>query len=130
MRFILGAVAGFAAGMAASTLSSGKLGRDLRDELEGIRADVEKRDFEAVGGRLEERFKDLQASLEQRSRAGGRCGDGRRGGRLGAAGVGCRRCCVRGREDAGRGAGPGLTPDQRTDARGPRPVPCDPRRAR
>jgi gas vesicle protein len=66
MRFILGAVAGFAAGMAASTLSSGKLGRDLRDELEGIRADLEKRDFEAVGGRLEARFKDLQASLEQR----------------------------------------------------------------
>jgi gas vesicle protein len=66
MRFILGAVAGFAAGMAASTLSSGKLGRDLRDELEGIRADLEKRDFEAVGGRLEARFKDLQSSLEQR----------------------------------------------------------------
>jgi gas vesicle protein len=66
MRFILGAVAGFAAGMAASTLSSGKLGRELRDELEGIRADLEKRDFEAVGGRLEARFKDLQSSLEQR----------------------------------------------------------------
>jgi gas vesicle protein len=66
MRFILGAVAGFAVGMAASTLSSGKLGRELRDELEGIRADLEKRDFEAVGGRLEARFKDLQSSLEQR----------------------------------------------------------------
>jgi hypothetical protein len=66
MRFVLGAVAGFAGGIAASTLSSGKLGRDLRDELEGIRADLEKRDFEAVGGRLEARFKDLQASLEQR----------------------------------------------------------------
>ena len=66
MRFILGAVAGFAAGMAASTLSSGKLGRELRDELEGIRADLEKRDFEAVGSRLEARFKDLQASFEQR----------------------------------------------------------------
>jgi gas vesicle protein len=66
MRFILGAVAGFAAGMAASTLSSGKLGRELRDELEGIRADLEKRDFDAVGTRLEARFKDLQAGLEQR----------------------------------------------------------------
>jgi gas vesicle protein len=66
MRFILGAVAGFAAGMAASTLSSGKLGRELRDELEGIRADLEKRDFEAVGSRLEARFKDLQSSFEQR----------------------------------------------------------------
>jgi gas vesicle protein len=66
MRFILGAVAGFAVGMAASTLSSGKLGRELRDELEGIRVDLEKRDFEAVGTRLEARFKDLQSSLEQR----------------------------------------------------------------
>jgi gas vesicle protein len=66
MRFILGAVAGFAAGVAASTLSSGKLGRELRDELDGIRADLEKRDYEAVGNRLEARFKDLQSSFEQR----------------------------------------------------------------
>jgi gas vesicle protein len=66
MRFIIGAVAGFAAGIAASTLSSGKLGRELRDELDGIRADLEKRDFEAVGNRLEARFKDLQASFDQR----------------------------------------------------------------
>lgn len=66
MRFILGAVAGFAAGVAASTLSSGKLGRELRDELDGIRADLEKRDYEAVGNRLEARFKDLQSNLEQR----------------------------------------------------------------
>ncbi len=66
MRFIIGAVAGFAVGMAASTMSSGKLGRELRDELEGIRADLEKRDFDAVGTRLEARFKDLQSSLEQR----------------------------------------------------------------
>ena len=76
MRFIIGAVAGFAAGMAASTLSSGKLGRELRDELDGLRADLERRDFEAVGGRLEARFKDLQASVEQRlSQAGDAAAD-------------------------------------------------------
>ena len=71
MRFIIGAMAGFAAGIAASTLSSGKLGRELRDELDGIRADLEKRDFEAVGNRLEARFKDLQASFEQRQAEAG-----------------------------------------------------------
>ncbi len=65
-RFILGLVSGVAVGVAAATISAGQSGQDLRSEFERIRADIEKRDFEALGAHLEERFKDLQASLEER----------------------------------------------------------------
>ncbi len=65
-RFILGLVSGAAIGVAAATISAGDSGRDIRAEFEHIRADIEKRDFEALGTHLEERFKELQASLEER----------------------------------------------------------------
>jgi gas vesicle protein len=66
MRFILGAIAGFAAGAAAVALTAGKSGDELRVEFERIRTDIQQRDFDALGSHLEGRFKDLQASLEQR----------------------------------------------------------------
>ena len=129
MRFILGAVAGFAAGMAASTLSSGKLGRELRDELEGIRADLEKRDFDAVGTRLEARFKDLQSGLEQRlAQAGDAATDVAEDASetLESAADDAASAV----QDLGRGAGPGLTPDQPRSTHGPQPRSVPGRRAR
>ena len=71
------------------------MGRELREELERFRAEVQKRDMDAVGSHLEERFKDLQAGLEQRLSQAGDAADGRRGGRLGGRGVGRRRCAPR-----------------------------------
>jgi gas vesicle protein len=65
-RFLFGAVAGFAAGMAAATLTAGKSGDELRAEFERFRMEVQKGDMDALGSHLEERFKDLQAGLEQR----------------------------------------------------------------
>jgi gas vesicle protein len=66
MRFIIGAVAGFAAGVAAATLTAGKSAEDLRAEIERFRLEVQKGDMDALGSHIEERFKDLQAGLEQR----------------------------------------------------------------
>jgi gas vesicle protein len=76
VRFILGAITGFAAGTAVAMLSSGKMGDDLRLEFERIRSDIQQRDFEALGSHLESRFKDLQASLDARlSQTGASVGD-------------------------------------------------------
>jgi gas vesicle protein len=66
IRFLFGAVAGFAAGMAAATLTAGKTGDELRAEFDRFRAEVQKGDMEALGSHLEERFKELQSGLEQR----------------------------------------------------------------
>lgn len=66
MRFIIGAVAGFAAGVAAATLTAGKSADDLRAEFERFRLEVQKADMDALGSHIEERFKDLQAGLEKR----------------------------------------------------------------
>lgn len=65
LRFIVGLVAGVAIGAAAASASQAS-GRDLRAEFELIRRDLEKRDFEALGTHLEERFKELQSYLETR----------------------------------------------------------------
>jgi gas vesicle protein len=66
LRFIFGLVAGVAIGAAATAVSQGQSGQDLRVEFERIRSDIEKRDFDALGAHLEERFKELQSSLEER----------------------------------------------------------------
>ena len=66
IRFMIGIAAGFAAGMAAATLTAGKTGDELRAEFERFRSEVQKGDMDALGSHLEERFKELQAGLEQR----------------------------------------------------------------
>jgi gas vesicle protein len=66
MRFIFGLITGIAIGAGAATAAASQSGQDIRGEFERIRADLEKRDFDAVGAHLEERFKDLQVSLEER----------------------------------------------------------------
>jgi gas vesicle protein len=66
MRFIFGLITGIAIGAGAATAAASQSGQDIRGEFDRIRVDLEKRDFDAVGVHLEERFKDLQASLEAR----------------------------------------------------------------
>ena len=66
LRFVIGLVTGVAIGAAAATAVSGQSGEDLRAEFDRIRADIEKRDFDALGAHLEDRFKELQASLEEK----------------------------------------------------------------
>ena len=71
MRFIFGLITGVAIGAGAATVAASQSGRDIRVEFDRIRADLEKRDFDAVGAHLEERFKELQSSLEERFAAAG-----------------------------------------------------------
>lgn len=66
IRFMIGVVAGFAVGTAAATLTAGKSADELRAEFERFRSEVQKGDMDALGSHLEERFKELQAGLEQR----------------------------------------------------------------
>jgi len=65
-RFIIGLVTGVAIGVAAANMSQGQSGQDIRAELERIRKDLQQGDFDALGTHLEQRFKELQASLETR----------------------------------------------------------------
>ena len=65
LRFILGSVLGFMAGAAAAVIYSARSGHDLREEFERLRSEIQQRDFEALGSHLEERFKELQAMLEE-----------------------------------------------------------------
>jgi len=65
MRFIIGAIAGFAAGTAAAMITSGKSGAELRMEFERIRSDIQARDFEALGTQLDERLKELQSKIDE-----------------------------------------------------------------
>lgn len=66
MRFIIGVVTGFAAGMAAATLTGGKSSDELRSEFERFRSEIQQRDMDALGSHLEERFRELQGGLEER----------------------------------------------------------------
>jgi gas vesicle protein len=71
MRFILGLATGVAIGVVAASATSGQSGKDIRRDIERIRRDIEKRDFDAAGARIEKRFNELQSSLEAKfSQAG------------------------------------------------------------
>src|SRR3990172_7178822 len=72
MRFKVGLLTGLVIGAAGAVIYSVQTGRDLRQEFERVRADIRARDFDAMGGRLEERFKELQSSIEQRFADSGR----------------------------------------------------------
>ena len=71
VRFMIGIIAGFAAGAAAATFTAGKSSDELRAEFDRFRVELQKGDMEALGSHLEERFKELQAGLEQRISAVG-----------------------------------------------------------
>jgi gas vesicle protein len=71
MRFIVGLVGGFVAGAAGAVWYSQQTGRDLREEFQQVRSELKARDFDALGNHLEERFKELQASLDKLSSEAG-----------------------------------------------------------
>ena len=66
MGFFTGLLVGLVTGAAAAVLYSVQTGRDLRQEFELMRSEIQQRDFEALGRHLEERFRELQAGLEER----------------------------------------------------------------
>lgn len=66
MKFIVGLSVGLVLGAVAAVAYSVQTGRDLRDEFDEFRSDFEKRDFEAMGNRLEARLTEIQSQLESR----------------------------------------------------------------
>lgn len=66
MKFILGLLAGLVLGAMGAVLYSVRSGRDLRDSFEQVRADLQARDIEALGSRLESQIHELQAQLDER----------------------------------------------------------------
>jgi len=66
MKFLFGFLSGAMVGAAGAVLYSAKTGRDLREEYEQIRSDIQSRDMDALGSRLESRFRELQSMVEAR----------------------------------------------------------------
>ena len=67
MKFILGLLTGIVLGAVGAVLYSVSTGRDLREEYAGLRGDIDNRDFEALGNRLEARLNELQATFQERA---------------------------------------------------------------
>jgi hypothetical protein len=66
MKFILGLLTGLVLGAAGAVAYSVRSGRDLREAFEQVRSELEDRDLDALGARLEARFSEMQARLEER----------------------------------------------------------------
>jgi len=66
MKFIVGLATGIVIGAAGAVAYSVKSGQDLRETFEGVRSDIQKGDFDALGSRLEKGFNDMQAQLDER----------------------------------------------------------------
>jgi gas vesicle protein len=66
MKFILGLLTGAVIGAVGAVAYSMQTGRDLRDALDDVRADLSSRDLDALGARLEARFNEMQAQVESR----------------------------------------------------------------
>jgi gas vesicle protein len=66
MSFIVGLLSGLLVGAAGAVLYTVQTGRDLRQEFDQVRTEIQQRDFDALGKHLEERFKELQTGLEER----------------------------------------------------------------
>jgi gas vesicle protein len=66
MGFFMGLLVGLVTGAAGAVLYTVQTGRDLRQEFELMRSEIQQRDFDALGRHLEDRFRELQAGLEER----------------------------------------------------------------
>ena len=66
MGFFMGLLVGLVTGAAGAVLYTVQTGRDLRQEFELMRTEVQQRDFDALGKHLEDRFRELQSGLEER----------------------------------------------------------------
>jgi gas vesicle protein len=62
----MGLLTGLVVGAVGAVFYSIQTGRDLRDEFEEVRTQVQKGDFEALSNLLEDRFKELQTGLDER----------------------------------------------------------------
>jgi gas vesicle protein len=66
MKFIMGFLTGVIVGALGAVAYSVQTGRDLREEYEGVRSDLSKRDLDALSSRLESRVSEMQTILEER----------------------------------------------------------------
>ena len=66
MKFVTGLLTGIALGAAGAVYYSVKSGKDLRATYEEVRADLDARNYDAIGARIERGFADIQADLEER----------------------------------------------------------------
>jgi gas vesicle protein len=66
MKFLVGLATGIVLGAAGAVAYSIKTGTDLRESLEGVRADLEKRDLDALSARFESGLSELQAVMDER----------------------------------------------------------------
>ena len=66
MKFLVGLFTGLILGAAGAVAYSVKSGRDLRESFEEVRADLNRRDTDALGARLEARVTEIQTRLEER----------------------------------------------------------------
>ena len=67
MKFIVGLLSGLVLGAVGAVAYSVSTGRDLREEYAQLRGDIDNRDFDALGNRLEQRFNELQGMLQERA---------------------------------------------------------------
>jgi gas vesicle protein len=65
MKFVLGLLTGLVLGAVGAVLYSVRTGRDLREAVDQVRSDLDNRDLDALGARLEARFTQMQAQLER-----------------------------------------------------------------
>ena len=61
-----GSSPGWSLGTVGAVAYSVQSGRDLREAFDEVRSDLNNRDLEALGSRLEARFSEMQAQLESR----------------------------------------------------------------
>lgn len=66
MKFILGLLTGLVLGAVGAVVYSVQSGRDLREAFEQVRTELDNRDIDALGTRLEARFTQLQAQLDEK----------------------------------------------------------------
>lgn len=66
MKFVLGLLTGLVLGAVGAILYSVQTGRDLREAVDQVRSDLDNRDLDALGSRLEARFGLMQAQLEEK----------------------------------------------------------------
>ena len=66
MKFFVGLTTGLVLSAAGAVIYSVKSGRDLREAFEEIRSEMNRRDVDALGARLEARVTEIQAHLEER----------------------------------------------------------------
>ena len=67
MKFFIGLLSGLVLGAVGAVAYSVSTGRDLREEYAQLRGDIDNRDFDALGNRLEQRFNELQGMLQERA---------------------------------------------------------------